>query len=61
MNFWSRLLLAANSALIRLGMGVFSYQIYVRAIAKPTVEHLLAETIDTSAELKKSMPVEIAA
>ena len=33
--------------------GLFSYQIYVRAQARPTVPALLAETIEASGELKK--------
>lgn len=53
-NFASRALLAVNQLLIRLARGLFSYQIFVRAKASPTVEHLLSETIDSSAEMRKS-------
>ena len=52
-NFVSRLLLKMNMLFIKLLRGVFSYQIYVRAQARPTVATLLAETIDSSAELKR--------
>ena len=52
-NFVSRLLLALNSGLIRLSRGLFSYQIFVRAQAMPTVHNLLHETIDTSADLRR--------
>ena len=52
-NFVSRALLAANQMLIRLSRGFFSYQIFVRAQAMPTVNNLLHETIDSSAELHR--------
>ena len=42
------LLLVLNMMLIHLWRGMFSYQIFVRASAKPSVEHLLSETIDFS-------------
>ena len=32
--------------------GLFSYQIYVRAQARPTVPALLAQTIETSEQLR---------
>ena len=51
-NWCSRLLLRVNEALIRVSKGLFSYQIFVRAEAKPTVNNLLAETIDSSARLR---------
>lgn len=44
-----------NQILIRLGKGVFSYQIVVRAEAKPTVQNLLGETIDSSNLLRQSV------
>lgn len=45
-------LVRLNLALIALLRGLFSYQIYVRARALPTVKNLLVQTIDSSAELK---------
>jgi glycosyltransferase involved in cell wall biosynthesis len=53
-NFLSRSLLRANQALIRLSRGFFSYQIFVRAVAKPTVHNLLGETIESSDRLRES-------
>ena len=52
-NFVSRFFLGVNGFLIKLLRGLFSYQIYVRAQARPTVPALLAETIEASGELKK--------
>lgn len=54
LNPISRALVMLNQALIKLSRGLFSYQIFIRAKASPTIEHLLSETIDTSAELRKS-------
>ncbi|MDQ3546513.1 MAG: hypothetical protein M3429_08380, partial [Verrucomicrobiota bacterium] len=54
-NIVSRLLLRANEILIRLSKGLFSYQIFVRAEAKPTVHNLLSETIDSSNLLRDSV------
>jgi glycosyltransferase involved in cell wall biosynthesis len=54
-NFLSRLLLRLNQVLIRLSKGLFSYQIFVRAEAKPTVHNLLRETIDSSNVLRGSV------
>jgi glycosyltransferase involved in cell wall biosynthesis len=54
-NFVSRFLLRANQALIRLSKGLFSYQIFVRAVAKPTVYNLLGETIESSDRLRESV------
>ena len=48
-------LLHLNRALIRLSRGLFSYQIYVRAAAKPSVEHLLSETIDYSQKQRRGI------
>jgi len=45
-NLLGRLLLSINKALIHLSRGLFSYQIFIRAAAKPSLEHLLSETID---------------
>ena len=52
-NFLGRGLVVFNSLLIKLNKGFFSYQMFVRAQAKPTVPNLLIETIDTSDALKK--------
>jgi len=52
-NFLSRILLFANQLLIFLSKGIFSYQIFIRAQAKPTVQHLLKETIDTTENLRR--------
>jgi glycosyltransferase involved in cell wall biosynthesis len=54
-NFLSRLLLRINEALIRVSKGLFAYQIFVRAEAKPTVQNLLAETIQTSGRLRHAV------
>jgi hypothetical protein len=54
-NFLSRFLLRANEALIKLSKGLFSYQIFVRAEAKPTVHNLLHETLDNSANLRQTV------
>jgi SAM-dependent methyltransferase len=53
-NWFSRLLLRVNEALIRVSKGFFAYQIFVRAEAKPTINNLLAETIDSSTRLRHS-------
>jgi glycosyltransferase involved in cell wall biosynthesis len=52
-NFIARFFLHLNRGLIRLSRGLFSYQIYVRAQAMPTVHNLLHETIDVSADLRR--------
>lgn len=52
-NLMSRFLLQVNRALIKLSRGLFSYQIFVRAVAKPTVDNLLVETIETSSDLQR--------
>jgi hypothetical protein len=54
-NLVSRLFLRINQALIAVSKGLFSYQIFVRAVAKPTVQNLLGETIDSSDRLRDSM------
>ena len=54
-NFVSRFLLRCNQALIRVSKGLFSYQIFVRAVAKPTVQNLLGETIKSSGRLRDSL------
>lgn len=53
-NFLGHLLVALNIIGISLLRGLFSYQIYVRARALPTVPALLRETEKTSAELKRT-------
>ncbi|HJX25386.1 MAG TPA: methyltransferase domain-containing protein, partial [Chthoniobacterales bacterium] len=53
-NFIARTLVRFNAALIRLSKGLFSYQIFVRAEAMPTVNNLLAETMETSDNLRRS-------
>ena len=54
MNILTRLFLRANQMLIRLSKGLFSYQIFVRAEAKPTVQNVLSETINSSNLLRQS-------
>jgi hypothetical protein len=54
-NFVSRFFLRLNQAFIRLSKGFFSYQIFVRAVAKPTVQNLLGETIESSDRLRESL------
>jgi glycosyltransferase involved in cell wall biosynthesis len=54
-NFLARALVHINAALIRLSKGLFSYQIFIRAEAMPTVNNLLEETLDTSARLRRSV------
>lgn len=53
LNWISRAFLALNEMLMHVSRGLFAYQIYVRAQAQPTVPNLLAETIDSSDELRK--------
>jgi len=54
-NFLGHLLLWLNKGLIRISPGIFSYQIFIRASAKPSVEHLLSETIDFSRKQRKTI------
>jgi glycosyltransferase involved in cell wall biosynthesis len=54
-GFLGRLLLWVNMAVIHVSRGLFSYQIYIRAAAKPSVEHLLSETIDFSRKQRKTI------
>jgi glycosyltransferase involved in cell wall biosynthesis len=51
-NFFACAMLGVNRALIRMSKGLFSYQIFIRAEAKPTVNNLLRETISGSSALK---------
>ncbi|MEQ1861299.1 MAG: bifunctional glycosyltransferase/class I SAM-dependent methyltransferase [Chthoniobacteraceae bacterium] len=53
-NLLGRALVVLNELCIKLRRGFFSYQIYVRARALPTVPALLQETEKTSAELKRA-------
>lgn len=55
LNWLGRLLVGLNTALIRFSRGLFSYQIFLRAQALPTVSALLAETVESSARLKSSI------
>ena len=50
-NFFSRGLMLLNRALIKISRGLFSYQIFLRATATPTIQTLLEETIEASNEL----------
>ena len=54
-NLLGHLLLWVNRAFIRLSRGLFSYQIFIRASAKPSVEHLLSETIDFSRKHRRTI------
>jgi hypothetical protein len=47
-NVFSRILLGVNQICIRFSRGLFSYQIFMRAQAQPTVESLLASARDYS-------------
>ena len=60
LNFLSRFLIRANQFLIKLSRGLFAYQIFVRAVAKPTVQNLLGETIDSS-EVRRTSVIRFAA
>jgi glycosyltransferase involved in cell wall biosynthesis len=53
-NALGRLLVGLNQACIKLSRGFFSYQIFIRARALPTVANLLVETIDKSEELRQA-------
>ncbi len=50
-HWFSRWLTKLNGALATVLPGVFGYQIFVRARALPTVDHLLAETVSSSQDL----------
>jgi glycosyltransferase involved in cell wall biosynthesis len=52
-NVLGRLMIKLNQLAISIFRGLFSYQIFVRARALPTVPALLAETETTSARLKR--------
>ncbi len=53
-NVCSRLLTTLNEALIGILPGLFSYQMFVRAQALPTVKNLLTETISSSEKLRQA-------
>ena len=55
-NALGRGLVRLNQLLIDIFRGLFSYQIFLRARALPTVTNLLGETLDTSAALKRPAP-----
>ncbi len=48
-------LVKINELLIKISKGLFSYQIFLRATALPTVPALLSETIERSDEMKKAV------
>jgi glycosyltransferase involved in cell wall biosynthesis len=48
----SRFLLRINEWLIRASKGLFSYQIFIRAQALPSVHHLLEQTLESSDALR---------
>jgi glycosyltransferase involved in cell wall biosynthesis len=52
-NSLGRALISLNQFFIRISRGLFSYQIFLRAQALPTVPALLSETIHRSEEMKK--------
>ena len=54
-NALGRRLVSLNQFFIGISKGLFSYQIYVRARALPTVPTLLKQTIERSAELRKEL------
>jgi glycosyltransferase involved in cell wall biosynthesis len=53
-NVISRFLAQLNLALIEILPGLFSYQLFVRARALPTVKNLLTETISSSEKLREA-------
>jgi glycosyltransferase involved in cell wall biosynthesis len=59
-NWFSRLLVRLNGALIRISRGLFSYQIFVCAEAAPTVDNLLHETISGSDALRANVQSRVA-
>ena len=59
-NALGRGLVSLNQFFIKISKGFFSYQIYIRARALPTVAMLLTQTIERSAELRKELAVSTA-
>ncbi len=53
-NALGQLLVKLNQLFIKISKGLFSYQIFLRAQALPTVPALLSETIERSDEMKKT-------
>ena len=53
-NALGRFFVTLNEFFIKISKGFFSYQIYIRARALPTVPALLGETIERSQEMKKA-------
>jgi SAM-dependent methyltransferase len=53
-NVCSRVLASVNTFLIGFLPGLFSYQMFVRARALPTVKNLLSETITSSEKLRQA-------
>ena len=53
----NRWLLWCNQALIRVSRGLFSYQIFIRAQATPSVHHLLEQTVESSDALRGQLAV----
>ena len=53
-NALGQLLVKLNQLFIKISKGLFSYQIFLRAKALPTVPALLSETIERSDEMKKT-------
>jgi glycosyltransferase involved in cell wall biosynthesis len=58
-NALGTLLVGVNQFLIGFSKGLFSYQIFLRARALPTVPALLSETIERSDEMKKAAAVAV--
>jgi 2-polyprenyl-3-methyl-5-hydroxy-6-metoxy-1,4-benzoquinol methylase len=58
-NWLGRGLVSLNKFLIKLLPGLFSYQIFVRARALPTVPHLLAETLEASEALRRTAVADV--
>ncbi len=55
LNPVSKFMLAVNQFLIKISKGLFAYQIYVKAKARPSVKNLLEHTIGTSEEKRKAL------
>jgi hypothetical protein len=60
-GFLGRLLLGLNSLMIRLGRGLFSYQIFVTARARPTVDELLRRSHVASEDRRRELSTEVEA
>ena len=55
LNGTSKFMLSVNQFLIRISKGLFAYQIFVRATARPSVKSLLEHTITSSEEKRKAL------